>query len=203
MGCFDTKCIVSQTPIVYGETCHVLVFRKKTIKKWGGRDAAGLQFLFGDGFVGYLKGKYDDYGGVDKEIFTLLTVEDHSFDYFKGNYINFFVSDDAWNFISKLVENKDEYLENFIESWIELYEIKTKENREVVKNLRSFIFATHGKYYRYVYHIYNFCLANNFDPFIDYFYNFYAGQSFQLKEKKQFQKLRGDRISKLEKIELY
>lgn len=187
MGSFNVTCCVTKTPITPGEECVLITFNRD-VEMFSFLDSQSS--LFGDVDEFYF-GQYDDYGNIRGCEHKRIQNDELklSVDSVRG----FFFSKEAWEFGKSLL-NDEEYnrYNEYIEKHLSFLSIIHEKRDKFEENLESLKIA---------FSLRTFCLLNNFNMFDVSFENIYGGQSYNIKEKEQFNTLRVGRMAKFKKEE--
>jgi hypothetical protein len=211
MGSFNVTCCVTKTPITIGEKC-VLILVNKTENDLDTLTCGEMHnFIIESGIKGVYHGKYDDYGRLDV---------DHPDCNNDEKYRGYFISSDAWELAVELFKNPN-YKGQL--KWIEdrfqlkkqiakLMEAKKQiESSDLAKEVDVMVSAVEAitggavgideDSAKRLIVLKSFCYTNNFNMFDPSFENWYGSQSLNVREKKQWNKLRNARIKVLEDLE--
>jgi hypothetical protein len=154
------------------------------------------------------KGVYDDYGRLE----NVKHPEIHD----SGDYRGFFISEQAWTFGKTLINSPDyktqmKYISDRFEmkKQIKNLEELVKKNAELneFNSIINFGKSVAGKSeieeedVKILMCLRTFCYLNNFNLLDPSFQNWYGGQTYNIEEKEQFNKLRQKRIDFLKNEE--
>ena len=205
MGTFNLTCCVTSTPIIDKEKCTILLF-KPEVKDEIADPCNGIKWAFEKGFIDVFYGKYKGFGKVSG--CPVNNICD------TNQYLVYCICKSAWEYGIELTKSDSfksqlEHINKTINLAFRIQEIDKKSlpNNDFVNacnKLESILsldnYIGFGKEFTIMSALNSFCYNNHMDMFVES--NRYGGQYMGLKEKKEWQKLRDERIKYLEsKIE--
>lgn len=199
MGTFNVTCCVTKTPILKGEKCVLVVLNNPNKSLLQG--AKCFDLVFQDSIKDIFFGKNNDYGRMNSCPYSVNDERENEF-------VGFFISRMAWDFGKTLkydllgVSNNTKLAETLtsLEKTAAILKMPDSEKERSLKLAEKYkCWMTYKSETRSLFALESFCSLNNFNMFDVSFNNFYAGQVVSIKEMKQWNKLRHDRIKKLKK----